>query len=879
MFRVVVAALVAALMHGAAWVVAHRSVTPPDVGDAFASLSFTPFAPEQDKPEKRERNIARIDRDLERVAEVTSTIRTYSSSGIMEVVPGLARKHGLAVTLGAWVGVTEDFTRREIQNAIDLARSNSNVRSIIVGNEVVLRAERTVDEMIAYLRHVKKRVRVPVSTGEVWNIWLENPRLVNEVDFIAVHILPYWEGVPAEATVDYTLMRYRQLREKYPGKKIVIAEFGWPSQGYNRKGADAGQLEQAAVIRSFLAEAAKQSVDYNIIEAFDQPWKTDEGSVGPYWGIFDAKREPKFSLAGHEERRHHWALTAVALAAGAALTFVGLRRRRPTFGHALLFAAAANAMGAGLAAAGAYPFQNYLNFGTAVMWIVGFGLMLPLVVITLGKVHEIAEVVLGRRPQRLIPVALKTADDRLPKVSIHIPAYREQPDMLKATLDSVATLDYPDFEALVVINNTPEEQYWKPIEEHCRKLGERFKFVYLPKVAGFKAGALNLAMERMASDAEIIALIDADYVVHRDWLKDLVPAFADPRVGLVQAPQDHRDGNRSLLKTMMNAEYAGFFDIGMVQRNEDDAIIAHGTMLLVRRSAFEQVGGWATDTITEDTELGLRLFEAGYTAHYTNRRYGWGVLPDTFKAFKTQRERWAYGAVQIIKKHWPHFLPGVRTLTSPQKFQFVTGWMYWLSDAFGVVMAILALLWAPVILLVGTTIPTVALTVPVLTAFAVNILHCVLLYRARVKTGFFSVIGAAVAAMSLQLTVANAVLRGFVKDNLPFNRTDKGGNARKKKSDRPVRWEAVLGIALLATAWALWRFNQHGIAEQKLFAVTLAVQSVPFLAALLMRGIELGEDRVRALLARRRAATPAPSAPVATAVPVSVTQAEVARAA
>ncbi len=142
--------------------------------------------------------------------------------------------------------------------------------------------------------------------------------------------------------------------------------------------------------------------------------------------------------------------------------------------------------------------------------------------------------------------------------------------------------------ACVVINNTPDPALWRPVEEHCRALGERFKFVRVENLAGYKAGALRVALAHTAPDAEIIGTIDADYVVDPDWLKDLVPLFADPRVGFVQSPQDHRDGDRSLMHAAMNAEYAGFFDIGMVQRNEFNAIVMHGTMCLIRRAAIEK---------------------------------------------------------------------------------------------------------------------------------------------------------------------------------------------------------------------------------------------------------------------------------------------------
>ena len=212
----------------------------------------------------------------------------------------------------------------------------------------------------------------------------------------------------------------------------------------------------------------------------------------------------------------------------------------------------------------------------------------------------------------------------------------------------------------MVINNTPDPALWQPVEEHCRTLGERFKFIRADKLAGYKAGALRLALANTAADAEIIGVIDADYAVEAGWLKDLVPLFADPRVGLVQAPQDHRDGDRSLMHRAMNAEYAGFFDIGMVQRNEVNAIIVHGTMCLIRRAAIEAAGGWSSDTIVEDSDLGLTLLEQGWLTHYTNRRYGYGLLPDTFDAYRRQRHRWAFGGLQILRKHWRRLLPGAR---------------------------------------------------------------------------------------------------------------------------------------------------------------------------------------------------------------------------
>ena len=851
MKNILIAALIGAMLNALGWFLARETTEPPSARDAIGSVSYTPGPPEYVRRPATPEILARIDRDMARISTITSGVRLYSSDGLTAEIPAIAKQHGLSVVAGAWVSRNVQATERELQAAITLVNRNQNVRAIIVGNETILRKELEAAQLIEQLRKVRRRVRVPVSTGETWDLWLKHPELVREVDFIAAHILPYWEGIPDHQALEYALGRYEALRAAYPGKRVVIAEFGWPSRGYNIKAASPGPTRQATLIREFVNAAGERDISVNIIEAFDQPWKTREGSVGAYWGLFDATGKLKFPLEGkvREVRFYHRLISAIAI--GAAVSVLGLAWVRPTFLHALAFSAAANTLAAGVALAMLYPLENYLNVGSALAWAIGFALMVLLTAMTLVKVHEVAEVTLGRRPSRLIRGPVVAPGYVLPKVSVHIPAYRENPEMLISTLDSVAALDYPDFEALVIVNNTPEPSYWRPIEAHCRALGPRFKFVFLPKVAGFKAGALNAALVHMATDASVIALLDADYVVDRNWLKDLVPAFADPKVALVQAPQDHRDGGESVFKQVMNSEYAGFFDIGMVQRNEHDAAIAHGTMLLIRRTAFEQVGGWSTDTITEDTELGLRLFEAGYAAHYTNRRYGWGLLPDDFNAFKTQRHRWVFGAMQIIRKHWRHMLPGAKTLSWPQKIQFVTGWSYWLSDAFGVLAAYMNLMWVPMIVFVGVLIPTLPFTLPILVAFAVNLLHCVLLYGVRVKIPTRHIAGAALAAMSLQLTVARGVLAGLRGGRLVFNRTAKGGLARPWAPESPARAEFRIGVLLFGSAALLLATNFNETTEIKIFATTLFVQGLPFLAAWLVAWL----DRRAVIL--RRALAPA----------------------
>ncbi|HEU5018117.1 MAG TPA: glycosyltransferase [Pseudolabrys sp.] len=858
-----VAAVVAlvACVHAGVWALARNEQSAPDVQGQLASVSYAPFNADANPDGGSQAQAEQIRSDLERLAPLTRAIRLYSSTGGVEMVPSIADDYGLRVTVGAWIDKDNKRNEREIRSAIDLAKHNSNVKSIIVGNETIYRADQTVPELIKKIKQVKRATNVPVSTGEIWNVWIEHPELVSAVDYIAAHVLPYWEGFSDEKAVDQAVIIYDKLRRTYPGKRIVIAEFGWPSAGYNFKNAVPGRFEQAQVLRDFVSRARAYGMEYNIVEAIDQPWKIFEGGVGPYWGMLDASRHPKFAWTGSISDPDHAKLATIAVLVGLLLSLPLLAMSAVTLGQALLMTGTANLVGAWSAAVFAYWDGHYFVPGTAFALGLGLTLLIPLIVIALARIEEIAAIAFGRRPQRLLASPPLAYGPRMPKVSIHIPAYREPPEMLKQTLDAVAQLDYPSFECVVIINNTPEPAQWQPVEEHCRLLGDRFKFVRADNLAGFKAGALRLAMVHTAADAEVIGVIDADYVVHRDWLKDLVPQFGDPRIALVQAPQDHRDGARSVVHHAMNGEYAGFFDIGMVQRNERNAIIVHGTMCLIRRAALEAAGGWSSDTICEDTDLGLTLLEQGWQAHYTNRRYGHGLLPDTFEAFKKQRDRWAYGGFQILKKHWRRFLPGASRLTREQKREFGLGWLNWLgAESVGVVVAVLNIIWVPVVAFLDIAVPDRILTVPIVASFAVSLLHFITLYRLRVRIGSSQLFASAIAAMAVQWTVARAVGMGLVKDHLPFVRTDKGGKHRR--TDFPAITEAVLAMLLFAGAVALVLTNVKEVREIYIFALVLLVQSLPFVAAVAMASLERSrlndlavwrtlEARTAALLPRR----------------------------
>jgi exo-beta-1,3-glucanase (GH17 family) len=437
--RAVVAVLLfVTAAHAGLWGLFQQKQEAPDFRGILPSVSYAPFEGSGHPDVDNIPQIEKIRADLKKLSTMTRAIRLYSSTGGVELVPPIAAEFGLKVTIGAWIDKNTDRNEREIDAAINLAKRNSNVNGIVVGNETIYRGEQKVEDLIELIKRVKKSVNVPVTTGEIWNIWRDNPELASSVDFVAAHVLPYWENFTDKQAVDQAVYLYGLLREKFPGKRIVIAEFGWPSAGYNLKNAEPGTFEQAAVLRNFVTRAEAMGMEYNIVEAIDQPWKFFEGGVGPYWGILDANREPKFSWTGPIVTENYWKLAAIALLVGILMSLPILRLDRPTVMQALVLSVAANGVGAWAATVFAYWAGHYFVFGSAFAMTLGLILLVPLILIAMARIDEIAAIAFGHGPRRLIakstePMAPATIGDAVafPKVSIHIPAYFEPVDMLK----------------------------------------------------------------------------------------------------------------------------------------------------------------------------------------------------------------------------------------------------------------------------------------------------------------------------------------------------------------------------------------------------------------------------------------------------------------
>ena len=306
------------------------------------SVSFAPYRPGQSPLTMVFPTPDQIEEDLRRLQGKVKAVRTYSSGENLETVPQRAGKYGLKVWHGAWLNDNDKENLEQINLLIDHANKyKDTVERVIVGNEVLLRKELTAAQLRSYIRQVKQRVTQPVTYADVWEFWLRNPSLADEVDFITIHILPYWEDVPigmdrrepdGKLTIEKHIRDiYKKVQDRFPGKTIVIGETGWPSDGRMRADARPGRVEQVRYFSVFRDLADREKFDYNIVEAFDQYWKArQEGTVGAAWGLLDAQRHDKFQLGKPVSAEPNWPMLFFlsTLASGLVLAaFIGLRRQ------------------------------------------------------------------------------------------------------------------------------------------------------------------------------------------------------------------------------------------------------------------------------------------------------------------------------------------------------------------------------------------------------------------------------------------------------------------------------------------------------------------------------------------------------------------------
>jgi exo-beta-1,3-glucanase (GH17 family) len=305
--------------------------TALDPAKKLDCVSYAPFRGQQ-TPWNSETIVspAQIAEDLGQLAGISGCIRTYSVENGLDKVPELASKAGLKVILGVWLGRDRLKNATLIETAVALANGSPGVvTSVIAGSEVLLRGELTVSDLRTAIRSVKARVNIPVSYADAWEFWLRYPEIGDDVDFVTIHILPYWEDIPvrAEDAAAHVIDVHRRVALALPGKDILIGEAGWPSMGRMRDGALPSRINQARFTAELLDRASRENFRVNLFEAYDEPWKRQwEGTVGAHWGLLDGEsRQLKYALGSAVSNYPFWKLQLGAgLAFGMSVFVVAL---------------------------------------------------------------------------------------------------------------------------------------------------------------------------------------------------------------------------------------------------------------------------------------------------------------------------------------------------------------------------------------------------------------------------------------------------------------------------------------------------------------------------------------------------------------------------
>lgn len=443
------------------------------------------------------------------------------------------------------------------------------------------------------------------------------------------------------------------------------------------------------------------------------------------------------------------------------------------------------------------------------------------------------------RPSTIQPSIIRSS---FPFVSIHVPCHAEPPDIVCNTLDCLAKINYPNFEIIIIDNNTPDEKLWKPVQEHCERLGQKFIFFHKENMQGAKAGALNFALEQTNKQAEIIGILDADYCADPSFLMKLFSYFDDPSVGFIQTPHDYRVEKNNHFQKACYWEYIPAYRLKIAALNEWMSSYIIGTMCLIRKSALQKSGGWSEWCLTEDAECGLRIHANGYSSIYVRETMGKGLIPESFLDYKKQRLRWTIGPIQQLKKHWRWFLPfgwaKPSQLSSAQRLLELSHGLRETSPILFAIALIQSAILAYILMEKGETIPipTLVWSGIAISSISLGVLKW-LTYRLAHCHNLIDMLWGEVATFSLMHTRLVGALKGiFGSGEIEWTRTNKF-----KLKFNPLRAlssvyvETAVGSILLLTSYLLWLQSSEQHADFMLLAsLGYLISGLIYFSSLLM---------------------------------------------
>jgi exo-beta-1,3-glucanase (GH17 family) len=261
--------------------------------DGMHGLCFSPYEEGQEPGDPISEG--QIRRKLEIIAPYTKWIRTFSCTEGNEQIPRLAKEYGLKTLVGAWLGDDQQVNEEEIEGLIALSKAGF-VDVAAVGNEVMYRGDLEEDELISFINRVKRAIpEIPVGYVDAYYEFSDRPRITEVCDVILANCYPYWEGCSLEYSLVYMKQMFYQAQAAGQGKKVIITETGWPSEGASLEGAHPSYENALRYFINAQNWSKQDDIEMFYFSSFDESWKVgSEGDVGAFWGLWDKDENLKF---------------------------------------------------------------------------------------------------------------------------------------------------------------------------------------------------------------------------------------------------------------------------------------------------------------------------------------------------------------------------------------------------------------------------------------------------------------------------------------------------------------------------------------------------------------------------------------------------------
>ncbi len=848
--------------------------TPVFVEQKFECISWNPYRHLTREPKYKEKIPEEIiSSDLDAISKYSNCVRVYFSTSNMESAVRYAKVKGLKFILGAYISSDDKRSIDEIDSAGYLSSKYDNIVAVIVGNEHTSKSSiRTnngipLEKHIKYLTYSRTKIKVPISTSDIPSTWVKNRKMQDYVDFISINFLPYWYHKSPKQGAEWLVEKYKKAKKYFPNKVVFIAETGWPTHGVVNSLAVPGVIQQNQFIRSFQSKSKETFSDskeylgigYNFFEAFDQPWKSRlfEGKTGAHWGLARASGKSKYadkidledkSLKHNKYNNSFFALLVSCNALLFSVLVIKVKKYRSIMSLLWLLVSIYISVSSVYLVIHSAKI-NYLLLNYLSVFIIPF-ILIP-VFISLIFVFECCDAFERKEKLNQDNLVIKNQNIALPFVSIHIPFSNEDPQMVIKTLKSVLNLNYPSFEIIAMSNNTKNLKLWTAVKSFCDNHLEKIKFFHEQELSGYKAGALNYCLKHISESAEYIAVLDSDYIVDRNWLKECIPLFFNDsentsKIAAVQCPQSYRITKNTAFENAMYAEYDSFFKIGMNLRNEKNAIIMHGTMLIINKQVLNKFK-WAQWSICEDAELGLRMLSAGFKIYYHNHILGKGVLPASYKSYAKQRFRWVYGGIQILIKHYKKFIKIEGNLNLKQISYYFLGWLPWISEALFLLFCISGFFTASTILETEQAVPGSTYLIPLLILFFSRLISILLVYLRLINYNIKNTVLAFVSGISLTYSISLAAIFAFIYPKYSFDRTVKVKREKERSSlvslkivnlILKVPTQLLVSTFFITLSSLIW--IKYGLKDmdRNIWLVIFVILALPGLASFVMRALE-----------------------------------------